>query len=726
MTSSTTTSSTTSSTTTTVPPGLEPQVLSFALEPGMLLKYEAVQTIATVTELVDTPSGVFGEIRDGAEVGQELSGELWQLTLPGPDGHPVDLTWDFRPEEGSLEAEVEDLSYAEVIEVDLLDYFGGVVATGIATERGEMTSEGSGAPWFWRILGDPLGRVAVVGPPLPVHPVDVGERWFSMVSDPLLGMVEYESWVSEEIRAEHGLAFAVEYRGLVEGTPITLSRAAAAELLLATDGRITSEMLALMADADTEDIAVAMTAGSLSGSYLFDPIESRMINLESSFEAEVSLEISIREHVLSLNVMSEMALSAELATATSAEGFERNSVLDRVAPDAWRLAEKGLIPLAAYDVVEVDEEDYEREFEAMRSTPAVVAAIVYAAFGDGEQTALVFSMVSSGRFRAAPILSEGLSNYWARTNYGNVRQRLLGGNQTHHSYTPQGWTDWTVWVNESHVFVVIGDNPLRDDLLLTLMQGTPEAYWWQAGDCLDFADDFGSELPWAPVGALGLRHCASPHSWEVLDGWQLDFDEHAAYPQDIDVQVAQHCGEEYFVRFDSAPLSQGLRLESFAPNRQEWEMGRRYGACALAEYDASGIVVQEWRFSQESVLGSYELDIGDCLAGGAYGVVPVSCSVAHRGEIVGVVAHETHDGGPPDASAIEVQMQRRCEREMWDRGKPDYRGRVVPMTDMFIGWDHGVREYYCVAWVRDDYNEPTDIKGEFFGDWEFAEEQVGT
>ena len=63
---------------------------------------------------------------------------------------------------------------------------------------------------------------------------------------------------------------------------------------------------------------------------------------------------------------------------------------------------------------------------------------------------------------------------------------------------------------------------------------------------------------------------------------------------------------------------------------------------------------------------------------------------------------------------------------MWDRGTPDHRAGVMPITDMFTSWDHGVRHYYCVASIRNEYEWPQDIKGDFYGDWEFAEEQVGT
>ena len=107
-------------------------------------------------------------------------------------------------------------------------------------------------------------------------------------------------------------------------------------------------------------------------------------------------------------------------------------------------------------------------------------------------------------------------------------------------------------------------------------------------------------------------------------------------------------------------------------------------------------------------------------------LVPTSCGAAHLGEIVGIVVHDGDGDRPPEPETVEIPLLRQCEREMWDRGTPDLRAEVAPVTDMFIAWDQGVREVYCVASIRNEFGWPVDIKGEFYGDWEFADEQVGT
>ena len=51
---------------------------------------------------------------------------------------------------------------------------------------------------------------------------------------------------------------------------------------------------------------------------------------------------------------------------------------------------------------------------------------------------------------------------------------------------------------------------------------------------------------------------------------------------------------------------------------------------------------------------------------------------------------------------------------------------AAPVTDMLIGWDQGIRDWYCVAYDLGEDGWPLDVKGSFLGDWETAEEQLGT
>ncbi len=726
-TSSTSTSTTNSSTTstTTLPPGLDPQVLSFGFAPGVLTKYQATQTTSMSTELSSEPTGVFSRVEGGVVLTSDFGGELWRLVLPGPEPDMFEVIWDFRPEEGSVGGEVEDLTYREALEVESLEHFGGIVAPAVVDPYGTGASLSADASWFWPVHGDPLERVAVAPPPTSAGSVDVGDVWTSTLQDPLFGPLRFDSEIIDEVPLLGGFAFAIEFDGTATEMPVPIERRHMAEVLLVADSDPSAELLAVLAALDDEEIEFAVTGASLSGRYTFDPVTGRILDIETSFDVEVVLEIGHGEDTLSLMADSSTTLIGQWLDDVVAEGFERVSVLDRYGLDPFRLAAEGLAPLAGYELLEVDEEMLWWELGIIDETPAVVAAIVYGRYTNGDQDALVFSMVGSGRYRAAPILKQGLAAIWAKAAFSNSPWTQLGGETVIHLWM-QRRTDWLVWANDTHVFVVAAPKPLRNEMMLALIRGQPGSYSWKAGDCLDLTNEFGSEPPWAPLGSLSLRHCAGPHTWEVLAAWEVDGEGDGLYPQDVDVEVARRCGEEFFSRFEAPPLSQGLQLKVFAPNREEWEMGRRHGACAIAEYGADGIVTREDRLTQGTVLGSYSLEVGDCLKGGTYGFVPVSCSVAHRGEIVGIVTHETDDDSPPDPSQIAIQLLRRCEREMWDRGQPDYRAGVIPITDMFTGWDHGVRHYYCVASIRDEYQWPVDIKGGFYGDWEFAEEQVGT
>ncbi len=729
-TSSTSTSTTTSSTTTTMstlPPGLEAQVLSFRFEPEMLVRYDAVETTSFTPELVEASTGVFESLIGGVTLSGEVTGQLWQLVLPGPDPDTFETVWDFRPTEGTVGGEVEDFAYSEALEVESLEYFGGVVGPGLIDGFGTPSGASVGAPWFWKVNADPLDPMAPFGLPLIADAVDVGDSWSVVYEDPVFGLMSADVWIAEEVPNREGFAFAIEFEGEATALPLLLRDTAATRLVAAIEPELPADLLSVLAGVPEPDVEATVTAVAIRGSLLFDPDAGLLTSLDTSMSTELALWINAGPDTLRLAVETESVLAATLDEVVAPEGFERISVLDRVGVDARRFAEAGLDPLIAYGLVEIEEGEYEWELERMRQTPAVVGAIVYAKFTNGEQGAVVFSAVGAGRYRAAPILGEGLANEWnpIDTKVPPPRWTWVNGQLTFRLL--MRGEDWTVWASDSHVFAVVGRNPFRDELVTVLMDGQPESYWWQAGDCLDLSNEFGSELPWAPVGPLGLRHCSGPHTWEVLDGWVLDEGEFAAYPRDLDLRVSQRCAEAYFERFDAPPLSQGLELAVFFPDRDEWELGRRYGACAVAEYDSGGIVMQEGRLTQERVSGGYEWEVGDCLVGGTYGITPVSCGAAHVSEVIAVLPYEAgSEEGWLDPSVGRDQFIHTCAAELWRNHDLDHRVRVFPVTDMYVGWEAGVREYYCVASVVDRLNLPVEITGDVLGEWEFAEEQVGT
>jgi hypothetical protein len=81
----------------------------------------------------------------------------------------------------------------------------------------------------------------------------------------------------------------------------------------------------------------------------------------------------------------------------------------------------------------------------------------------------------------------------------------------------------------------------------------------------------------------------------------------------------------------------------------------------------------------------------------------------------------------PDPQDLYIRFTRHCELAWADYGLGWNLGpELYELSDALVGWTHGVRDYYCVAGVPDDYGRLVDVKGSFLGDWETAEEQLGT
>jgi hypothetical protein len=102
----------------------------------------------------------------------------------------------------------------------------------------------------------------------------------------------------------------------------------------------------------------------------------------------------------------------------------------------------------------------------------------------------------------------------------------------------------------------------------------------------------------------------------------------------------------------------------------------------------------------------------------------------HRGggEGVGIFTDDAPADAPfPDPQDLHIRFTRHCELAWADYGLGWNLGpELYELSDALVGWTHGVRDYYWVAGVPDDYGRLVDVKGSFLGDWETAAEQLGT
>ena len=674
-----------------------------------------------------TPGGVFEGLTGEATFNHTLAGRMWQLVLAGPTEGTYEVIYDFRPSEGSTGGEVDNYSYTETLEGTDLDTAGGIVVPLVVDPAGNLSRSSGGAPWYWVLNAGPMDTMSLLGPPFPARPVDVGDTWSAGRIDRALGPMTFSAEIIEEVPRDGGYLFAVEFSGTAEDFPVELSLADAAQLFADAESQAATGSLLAMGEIPGAEITVEVVEVSLEGRYLLDPATGRVEEHESTARIVMNLGLAYEDESMGVRVAVDVGLNLSAHEADEAAGFEIESVLRRFAVDPQALAEQGLAPLVLFKGVELEEGEIDGYLDVLAMTPADLArGLTYAKVGDaGDQTAFVVSIAIGGAYRGAPWLAEALVKYWGNTT--SVRWTDVAGRTAYRALVRGRW--WLVWANDTHLFAVVAPSAFAETIMTALMEGSPPSYRWRNGDCFDFTDGFEDDPPYAPMGALGMRHCQAPHTWEVLYSFELEEGADEPYPDDLAERVYGMCGAEYFGRFEAAPLEQGLDLLVYLPDREEWEQGARDGTCLIAQYSEDGIVSSEGRLAQEDILSRYDIEVGSCLAGSSLGAVPVPCSVAHRGEVVGVFTDDSPEGAPfPGLDAIRNPMRRQCEQAFSDYGLR-WRDRGVeaaPVTDMLIGWDQGIRDWYCVAYDLGEDGWPLDVKGSFLGDWETAEEQLGT
>ena len=162
---------------------------------------------------------------------------------------------------------------------------------------------------------------------------------------------------------------------------------------------------------------------------------------------------------------------------------------------------------------------------------------------------------------------------------------------------------------------------------------------------------------------------------------------------------------------------------SYQPNPDEWDKGARYLACIIYQNSPDGPVSRELRLDGVGAATPVELDVGVCLND----ELPVDCDDPHQVEIFAVDEYEAPDDDVfPGVGAWEDLTEACTERfEVFEVADGPAEVEPFMMTDMYFGWDNGLRTYYCVAQATEDGLGVSTV-GSMTGDWDLAPDQLDT
>ncbi len=719
-TSTSTTESTT--TTTTLPPGLQPQQVTYGFSADDLAKYNYTQT-ATVSIPEDS---IPDEYLPGAiSFTFTASGEMWQLSVPGPTGDTFELIGDLQTKAGTVAGDIGGFSFSQELEeadlADLTYLFPPLVFNML----GMPTDDIGGAPGYFRGAPNPLDILIMPGPPLSEHEIDVGDTWTASLDYSALGSVTYQAEVVDEVETDDGYAFSIEYTAEAPTLPIELTLDDAFAITGSAASQEDVADLLQIAGAADPDFVVRFTAFDVSGTSLFEPGSGRILEATTAFSVDEEIEWTADDVAGTMAMTVGASFEIELLEADEATGVERDAMLARFKTDPYDLAYQQLYDLWMFDLQYPPAEDIEALFTLIEETRAdIFAGFAFADAGipddDSEDSALVVAITLGGDLRGSPTLAEDLAWYWI--GYQPARMTIL--DTTAYRFTVDG-REWFLWSDRTHLFLVSGRIDIARSVMETLV-ARGEPYFWETGDCLGFEDEYASGTPYAPFGVYGLRHCLDEHTYEVTHSEVRPDGPDAAYPDDELWNYAQaRCAEVYYEYVGVHELQSSIASITYVPDEDEWARGDRYVACVITQRDADGSVAVEGRLEGRGEDTAVEYEKGTCLAWN----FPVPCSDPHDGEIVEIGEYPAGPDEPmPDWDEASDLMDGVCVQalEDYEVEEGDFDVEVESLSYLVGGWQFGIRDFYCVAYAVDDDGWGIDVVGSFTDEWEEAPEQIET
>jgi hypothetical protein len=416
--------------------------------------------------------------------------------------------------------------------------------------------------------------------------------------------------------------------------------------------------------------------------------------------------------------------SPDATTTTSAEPPTPTTVPEALdppeLPDPFDLAEQ---PLTDLEIPGFEFTDVDSDFvESVRLRVGLFAGVYSASIwdelvsADGDQV-VAFTLYPAGGARGDPSLAMELVEAIgaAGSDFNEPEERSFGGQIAYE--LAEGSITWLLWANNTHLFIVTGDNDAPAAVMeAVIAETTGTEYLWATGDCLYFDDG----EPYAPFGRGNVVPCAGPHQWEVTLSEPLPDAPDARFPDAaLSERVEAACEEAFFGFTGTLPVDSVLNQISYLPDEAEWEEGDRYFACIVGRRDRQG--------DSALIAGTLEGEgaaaarrRGDCyrrfVDTGA-----VSCADAHVFEYIGVVEYPGDTAAEyPGAEELEAAFDEACQQLLDDYASDTtVEGAVATGFPLSIGsfaWETGRRQVPCFGFALDE-GIPLEVVGSFSEGW---------
>lgn len=633
-------------------------------------------------------------------------------------GDAVEIVEDFRAANGVVKSEVDgELVETELAREDLRDYKAVTPPLVLDSSYRVVGGEPSGAPAGLVTPLDPLATAALIGPPFVDDLVDEGDAWTYTGQDDVLATVTIDVEIVGEVELPDGrYAYAIEFTGSATEAPVPIDLRDVPGLTGSAGGAPLDDFL----PPGISSTATVLSA-LLEGSAIFDPDTGVHTELETllSLTLEFTAGGGAGESA-SFTLDSTAFRSGELTSLQErATVFEIEGVLDRFQVDAFTLAAEAILGVPGYDVVDAGDREAQEVFGVLSDIRQDLfpGATIRRLVDESGRETVIASMTMGGDLRGAPSVAEDVAGFLAGVS---PRPVSIGDFSAYRATI--GSSGWLLYNNETHLFVVIGDDAGAERALAAVVANAAP-YLWQPGDCFDFTDGFFDGTPYAPFGLHGARHCSIDHVYEVIHSEVLSDGPGDAFPDDMTERSNLTCGRAFNEFSGTSELESELAMIRYLPDAEEWAKGSRYLACVVFRTGPEGELAVSGRLDGRDPSFAFTLEAGTCL----FDLFPVDCDDPHNGEVIAVLEL----AGGPDAPLPETEEIKRVVGDGCDAAFAEFElgsgpGVVVVrgLSDAALTWEFGTRRYYCVGAAIGTDGFELDVTGTFTDGWKEAQERV--